>query len=169
MVLSACRHMFVRPVVSMTLAVWIDAHVAAFEFFGGVPARLVPDNLKTGVPKPDLYDPNLNRAYAELAQHYGCLIDPARAGKPKDKPRVERPMPYVRDSFFAGRDWDSLAGMQDAALVWCTQVAGRIGRWAAPSRWRSSRPRRPRRCCRCRWARLSWLSGLPRRLLLTAT
>ncbi|MGH3925555.1 MAG: IS21 family transposase, partial [Pseudonocardiaceae bacterium] len=66
----------------MTSASWIDAHVAAFAFFGGVPARLVPDNLKTGVLKPDLCDPKLNRAYAELAAHYGTLIDPARAGKP---------------------------------------------------------------------------------------
>ncbi len=125
MVLAASRHMFVRPVVSMTSAVWIDAHVGAFELFGGVPARLVPDNLKTGVITPDLYDPKLNRAYAELAAHYGALIDPARAGKPKDKPRVERPMPYVRDSFWAGRDWSGLAEMADAALVWCAEVAGR--------------------------------------------
>ena len=40
--------------------------------------------------RADLYDPLLNRAYAEMAEHYGCLIDPARAQKPKDKPRVER-------------------------------------------------------------------------------
>ncbi len=68
-------------------------HVEAFAFFGGSPARLVPDNLKTGVDKPDLYDPQINRSYAELAAHYGVLVDPARAFKPKDKPRVERPMP----------------------------------------------------------------------------
>ncbi len=60
-------------------------------------ARLVPDNLKTGVDKPALYDPKINRSYAELAAHYGTLVDPARAFKPKDKPQVERPMPSVRD------------------------------------------------------------------------
>jgi transposase len=53
-----------------------------------VPARLVCDNLKTGVDKPDLYDPKINRTYAELAVHYDTLIDPARAFKPKDKDRV---------------------------------------------------------------------------------
>jgi transposase len=85
MVLCCSRHMFVRPVVKMDQRAWTECHVAAFEFFGGVPARLVPDNLKTGVDKPDLYDPKINRSYAELAAHYGCLIDPARAIKPRDK------------------------------------------------------------------------------------
>lgn len=124
MVLAYSRHMFVRPVLKMDQASWVASHVAALKFFGGCPARLVPDNLKTGVDRPDLYDPKLNRAYAELAAHYGCLVDPARALKPKDKPRVERPMPYVRDSFWRGREWSSEAHMQAAAPTWCTQVAG---------------------------------------------
>jgi hypothetical protein len=85
LVLSFCRHMFVRPTFKMDQAEWVAAHVAAAEFFGGLPRRLVPDNLKTGVIKPDLYDPKINRAYDEFAHHYGVLIDPARAGKPKDK------------------------------------------------------------------------------------
>ncbi|HET6952870.1 MAG TPA: IS21 family transposase [Acidimicrobiales bacterium] len=123
-VLACSRHMFVRPVLCMDQASWVAAHVAAFEFFDGVPARLVPDNLGTGVDRPDLYDPKLNRAYAELAAHYGCLVDPARAGKPKDKPRVERQMPYVRDSFWRGRDWDDVGHMQTAAVDWCVGVAG---------------------------------------------
>jgi Mu transposase, C-terminal domain/Integrase core domain len=124
MVLACSRHMFVRPVLKMDQAAWTECHVRAFEFFGGVPARLVPDNLKTGVDKPDLYDPKINRSYAELAAHYGCLIDPARAVKPRDKARVERPMPYVRDSFWRGREFTSLAQMQAEAQRWCEQVAG---------------------------------------------
>ena len=88
MVLCCSRHMFVRPVIKMDQLAWTECHVAAFGFFGGVPARLVPDNLKTGVDRPDLYDPKINRSYAELAVHYGCLIDPARSRKPRDKPRV---------------------------------------------------------------------------------
>jgi transposase len=125
MVLCCSRHLFVRPVLRMDQHAWTQAHIAAFAFFGGAPRRLVPDNLRTGVDRPDLYDPKLNRAYAELASHYGVLIDPARARKPRDKARVERPMPYVRDSFWRGREFASLEQMQQAALEWCTQVAGR--------------------------------------------
>jgi len=124
MVLACSRYMFVRPVLRMDQEAWTRCHVEAFAFFGGVPARLVPDNLKTGVGKPDLYDPQINRSYAELAAHYGTLVDPARALKPKDKPRVERPMPYVRDSFWRGREFTTLEGMQVGAVRWCRDVAG---------------------------------------------
>lgn len=124
MVLACSRHIFVRPVLSMDQAAWTQAHVEAFAFFGGVTARLVPDNLRTGIERPDLYDPKINRSYAELAGHYDTLIDPARVRKPKDKARVERPMPYVRDSFWRGREFTSLAAMQAAAISWCTDVAG---------------------------------------------
>ena len=124
MVLACSRLMFVRPVIRMDQEAWTRAHVEAFAFFAGVPARLVPDNLKTGVDRPDLYDPRLNRSYAELATHYDTLVDPARAAKPKDKPHVERAMPYVRDSFWRGRTFESLPAMQAAAITWCRQVAG---------------------------------------------
>lgn len=125
MVLPASRHMFVRPVLTMDQHAWTEAHVEAFAFFAGTPRRLVPDNLKTGVDKPDLYDPRINRSYAELAAHYGCLVDPARSRKPRDKPQVERPMPYVRDSLWRGREFTSLQQMRAEAIWWCLQVAGR--------------------------------------------
>jgi transposase len=124
MVLACSRHLFLRPVLTMDQAAWTACHVGAFAFFGGAPARLVPDNLRTGVDRADLYDPQINRSYAELAAHYGVLIDPARARKPRDKPRVERPMPYCRDSFFRGREFTSLEQMQRAAVDWSASVAG---------------------------------------------
>ncbi|MEW2121489.1 DDE-type integrase/transposase/recombinase [Streptomyces sp. NPDC005474] len=162
MVLPASRHMFVRPVVHMDQHSWTVAHVEAFRYFGGVPRRLVPDNLKTGVDKPDLYDPQINKSYAELATYYGTLVDPARALHPKDKPRVERPMPYVRDSLWSGRQFTSLEHMQAEALplgAGTSRVSGSAGRWAGPSRWRSSRQWRPRPSFRCRPSRSCWPDG----------
>lgn len=125
LVLAASRHQFVQVVAHMDAATWLACHVAAFAFFGGVPHWILLDNLKTGVLHPDHYDPQLNRGYAELAQHYGVLLDPARAGKPKDKPRVERQVPYVRESFWTGRSFTSLDAINAAALRWCLEVAGR--------------------------------------------
>ena len=99
-------------------------HILAFDFFNGVSKRLVPDNLKTGVIKADLYDPKFNQGYEELAHHYGIIIDPARSGKPRDKARVERVIPYIRDSFWSGRDFTSLEEINKRAIEWCLKVAG---------------------------------------------
>jgi hypothetical protein len=152
MVLCCSRHMFVRPVIRLDQHAWTECHVRAFEFFGGVPARLVPDNLKTGVDRPDLYDPKINRSYAELASHYGVLVDPARSRKPRDKPQVERPMPYIRDSLWRGREFTSLAHMQAEGERWCarSRACGPAVRWTA---------RRQQRCSR-RWSR-GTLAPLP--------
>jgi transposase len=124
MVLSHSRHMFVRVVERMDQASWLECHVRSFEFWGGTPRRVVLDNLTSGVIKADLYDPKFNRGYSELASHYGVLIDPARVQKPKDKPRVERMMPFVRGSLWAGRSFGSLDEINRQADQWCVKVAG---------------------------------------------
>lgn len=125
MVLSFSRLMFLRPVLKMDQQSWVECHVLAFSFFNGAVARVVPDNLKTGVVRPDLYDPLINKAFGEFANYYGCLVDPARIMKPRDKGTVERNVPYARDSFFAGRgdEFKSLEHMQQDALRWCREVA----------------------------------------------
>lgn len=125
MTLAYSRHQFVYWTVKQDLAVWTTAHVRAFAFFGGVPKRIVLDNLKDGVIKPDLYDPQLNRTYRDLATHYGFLVDPGRVAHPKDKPRVERQMPYIRDSAWVGQDWPDLAAAQSGVERWAREVAGR--------------------------------------------
>ncbi len=81
LILSFSRHMFVRVVTRMYQREWLMCHTLAFDFFSGVPKRIVPDNLKTGVIKADLYDPKFNRGYEELAHHYGIIINPAMGGK----------------------------------------------------------------------------------------
>ena len=123
MTLNHSRRLFVAPVLCCDQETWVRCHVTAFAFFGGAPKQIRLDNLKTGVLKPDLYDPQLNRAYAEFARHYGVLVDPCRAGRPKDKPQVERAVPYVRESCWRGRDFDSVSAMVDAAMTWSRNVA----------------------------------------------
>ena len=68
---------------------WIEAHIHAYSFFGGVTRILVPDNLKTGVIKNTRAELVLNRSYHQMAEHYGTAIIPARPIKPKDKPNAE--------------------------------------------------------------------------------
>ena len=84
-VLPASSYPFAYAYKDMTLPNWIDAHVRAFEHYGGVPRVTIPDNTKTAVKKPDLVDPQLNPSYAEMARHYGTTLLPARARKPRDK------------------------------------------------------------------------------------
>jgi transposase len=69
---------------------WIDAHIHAYEYFGGVTRLLIPDNLKTGVEKADWYDPVINKTYHEMAEYYGTAVIPAGVRKPKAKASVER-------------------------------------------------------------------------------
>ncbi|HTT89837.1 MAG TPA: IS21 family transposase [Acidimicrobiales bacterium] len=123
-VLACSRHLFVRPTFVMDQVEWVAAHVAAAEFFGGLPTRIVLDNLADGVLRADIYDPKLNRTYGEWAHHYGVLIDPARRAKPKDKARCERMVPYVRESLFKGREQPDLRGWRAEAKRWSTDVAG---------------------------------------------
>lgn len=80
---------YVEAFPSECLEYWITAHVNAFRYYGGVPYLLIPDNLKTGVKKASNYDPELNKTYLELSEHYGCAIVPTRSRKPKDKASVE--------------------------------------------------------------------------------
>jgi transposase len=88
-VLGASSYTYAEALPSQELIHWCAAHVRAFEFFGGVPAILVPDNLHSAVDRPHRYEPDLNRSYSDLAAHYGSAIIPARSRKPRDKARVE--------------------------------------------------------------------------------
>ncbi len=88
-VLGASNYTYAEALPSQAELCWTAAHVRTFEFMGGAPAILVPDNLKAGVIKPHRYEPILNASYAELAAHYGCAILPARPKKPRDKAKVE--------------------------------------------------------------------------------
>jgi len=88
-VLGASNYTYAEASLSQDLPSFISAHIRAFEYFGGVPSILVPDNLKSAVTRSCRYEPEINRTYQEMAMHYGIAILPARAGMPKDKAKVE--------------------------------------------------------------------------------
>jgi len=87
--LGASNFSFAEATWSQTLPDWTASHVRAFEFLGGVTQVVVPDQLRSAVSGPHRYDPELNRSYAELADHYDTTVIPARPRKPKDKAKVE--------------------------------------------------------------------------------
>jgi transposase len=87
--LPASNYTYAEAQSSENQCNWNNGHVRAIEFFGGVVRIVVPDNLKTGVQKPNYYEPNINAAYQELAEHYQFAVLPARVKKPKDKGKVE--------------------------------------------------------------------------------
>jgi transposase len=88
-VLGASNYTFAEATWSQSLPDWIASHVRAFEALGGVPQVLVPDNLKAAVQRAHRYEPELNRTYVDMAQHYGVAVVPTRAARPRDKAKVE--------------------------------------------------------------------------------
>jgi transposase len=96
--LSHSRLKYAELTTRQNQASFTGSHVRMFDAFGGVPARVILDNLKSGVLTPDLYDPRFNRSYGELAQHYGLFLDPARVRHPRDKGKVERDVQTVREA-----------------------------------------------------------------------
>jgi transposase len=97
--LSYSRYKFVEFVYSQNQQSFVNSHVKMFNFFGGNPKVIVLDNLKSGVIKPDLYNPMINKSYSEMAEYYECFINPCRVAAPKDKGIVERDVQTVREQF----------------------------------------------------------------------
>jgi transposase len=126
--LSFSAYAYVEAFTDMTLVSWIDAHVHAFEAFGGAARLLVPDNLRTGVSRADRYEPALNPAYARLAEHYGTAIVPARVKRPRDKPVVEGSVRFVANQVAAvlrDRRFVGLAELNEAIFDQVDQINAR--------------------------------------------
>lgn len=118
------RHMFVWLTYSQTLAAVIAGCEAAWGFFGGVFAVLIPDNMKPVIATADAVNPQFTAGWLDYAGHAGFVTDPARVRSPKDKPRVERAVQYVRGNFWAGETFTDLDDAQHAAQRWCSNTAG---------------------------------------------
>jgi len=118
------RHQYAELVFDQKTPTWIALHRRAFDSFGGVPQRVVPDNLKPAVLQALVHDPVLGEAYRRMGLHYGFLISPTEPGRPQHKGKVENGVHYVQRNFMAGQEFvDSLVANQHLK-VWITDVAG---------------------------------------------
>ena len=123
-VLCHSRHCFLWPMQRQTLEDVIAGLESAWAFFGGIPKYLVIDNFPAAVVDTDPLHPHLTRGFLQYAQHRGFIADPARVRHPKDKPKVERGVPYARERFFKGGEFQDLGDVREQAQRWCLEVAG---------------------------------------------
>lgn len=124
MTLSWSRHQYVECVFDQKVETFVRCHERAFAWFGGVPGRVVIDNLKAGVIAHDLHDPVLGEPYRRFAQHYDFIISPNRPHTPEHKGKVESGVHYVKRNFLAGREFVDLEALNARALQWVLEVAG---------------------------------------------
>ena len=124
MTLCWSRHQYVEFVHDQSSETWIGCHERAFRHFGGVPGRLVVDNLKAALISHQLHDPVLGEPYRRLARHYGFRISPNRPRTPRHKGKVESGVHYVKRNLLAGRTFADLSAMNEAGRAWVREHAG---------------------------------------------
>jgi len=128
MVLGYSRHMFAQIVFDQSTETWMRLHVEAFDYFGGVPAVIVPDNLKAAVIRAAFAVDDksvLNRSYRELARHHGFKIDPTPPYTPEHKGKVESAVKYVKHNFMRARDELDVGVLRRQLGEWLVEIAGK--------------------------------------------
>ena len=126
--LSCSRLPYIEFVYTQKQESFVMSNINMLEFFDGASEFITIDNLKSGVIKPSLHDPKLNRAYSEFAEHYGTFINPCIVRKPEHKGKVERLIPVARELFRRLKEIHptyTLRELNDAALLWCKEEYGR--------------------------------------------
>jgi Integrase core domain len=125
MPLAYSRHQYVEFVHDQALPTWITLHRHAFAFFGGIPRRIVLDNLKAGIARACFDDPQIQATYRECAEHYGFLIAPCAPRTPEHKGKVEQGgVHYLKRNFLGGRAPTRLRQANAEVRAWCQTTAG---------------------------------------------
>jgi transposase len=119
------RHRFVYPILHETTESAIEACEAAWKFFGGIFHVLIPDNTKAIIQTADPLAPVLNETFFEYVQACGFVVDPTRVKHPKDKARVERSVPTVREDCFRGEKLHTIEQARERAVTWCLHEYGK--------------------------------------------
>jgi transposase len=125
MTLCYSRHQYAELVHHQTVETWLFCHRRAFEWFGAVPSRVIIDNPKCAITRACIRDPEVQRAYAELAEGYGFKIDPCPPGDPQKKGRVEAGVKYIKRSFLPLREFRHLTDANYQLQDWILMEAGR--------------------------------------------
>lgn len=125
MTLRHSRRSFRKVVWNSSSQTWARLHEEAFRSFGGCVQYVVLDNLKEGVVKPDLFEPELNRVYAEMLKHYGVVADAARVRDPNRKGTVESAIQHTQATALKGRRFDSIEAQNDFLAHWETNWAAK--------------------------------------------
>jgi transposase len=118
MTLRYSRRCFRRVVWKSSKQVWAQLHEEAFRYFGGAVSYVVLDNLREGVITPDLYEPEINRLYEAMLEHYGVVADPARVRDPNRKGTVENAIQHTQGTALAGRRFESLEAQNEFLMHW---------------------------------------------------
>jgi len=125
MTLSWSRHQYVEFVFDQTVETWLRLHRNAFAFFGCVPRRIVPDNLKAAIVRASWgYEPEAQQSYRECAEHYNFLIAPCRPRTPEHKGKVESGVHYVKRNFLGGREATTITQANLDVERWVNTTAG---------------------------------------------
>lgn len=125
MTLCHSRHQYVEFIWDQTAATWLGCHRRAFEWFGGVPARVIVDNAKCAIVKACVHDPLVQRAYAECAEGYGFKVDACPPHDPQKKGIVESGVKYLKANFLPTRTFRDLADLNAQARGWVLDEAGK--------------------------------------------
>ncbi len=125
MTLKYSGRSFRKVVWKSSKETWCRLHEEAFRYFGGCTQYVTLDNLKEGVIKPDIYDPQLNSLYAAVLEHYNVVADPARVADPNRKGTVENAVKHTQTTALKGRRFDSIEAQNEWLMHW-------EERWAAP-------------------------------------
>ena len=118
MTLKYSRRSFRKVVWKSSKETWAKLHEEAFRYFGGCTQYVVLDNLKEGVIKPDIYEPELNAVYAAMLDHYGVVADPARVRDPNRKGTVENAIQHTQDTALKGRTFESIERQNEWLMHW---------------------------------------------------
>lgn len=124
MTLAWSRHMYGEFIWDQSVATWLSCHRRAFEWFNGVPKRVIIDNPKCAITKACYHDPDVQRAYAECAEGYGFLIAPCPVRDPQKKGRVESNVKYIKNAFVPLKEFRSLSDANAQLKEWLVSVAG---------------------------------------------